>query len=111
METSTAQYKHCDFVKINGRIDSSTAPKFMEVLSKVMDAGRYKIVIDLSGVQFLSSAGLRVLITAQKNCKRYNRGEVILAAVPETIHSVFDLAGFTSIFKIFPDVPSAVGEF
>jgi anti-anti-sigma regulatory factor len=40
METSTAQYKHCDFVKINGRIDSSTAPKFLEVLGKIMDAGR-----------------------------------------------------------------------
>jgi anti-sigma B factor antagonist len=111
METTTAQYKHCDLVKIVGRIDSSTAPKLAETLAKVTEAGRYKIAIDLSGVQFLSSAGLRVLISTQKNCKRYNRGEVVLAAVPETIKSVFDLAGFTSIFKILPDVASAVGSF
>jgi anti-sigma B factor antagonist len=111
METTIAQYKHCDLVKITGRIDSSTAPKMAETLGKIIDAGRYKIAIDLSGVQFLSSAGLRVLISTQKNCKRYNRGEVVLSAVPETIKSVFELAGFTSIFKILPDVPSAVGSF
>lgn len=111
METSTSQYKHCDLVKVSGRIDSSTAPKLAEVLGKITDAGRFKIALDFSGVQFLSSAGLRVLISTQKNCKRYNRGEVVLAAVPANIQSVFDLAGFTAIFKILPDVPSAVGEF
>ena len=111
MEITTAQYKHCDMVKVTGRIDSATAPKLAEALAKITDAGRFKIAIDLSGVQFLSSAGLRVLISTQKNCKRYNRGEVVLAAVPETIKSVFDLAGFISIFKILPDVPSAVGSF
>jgi anti-sigma B factor antagonist len=111
METSTAQYKHCDMVKVSGRIDSSTAPKLAEVLGKITDGGRFKIVMDLSEVQFLSSAGLRVLISTQKNCRRYNRGEVALAAIPANIQSVLDLAGFTSIFKILPDVASAIGAF
>jgi anti-sigma B factor antagonist len=111
MDTSTAQFKHCDMVKVNGRVDSSTAPILSEALGKITDAGRYKIAIDFAGVQFLSSAGLRVLIATQKICKRYNRGEVVLAAVPANIQSVFELAGLTAIFKIFPDVPTAVGEF
>jgi anti-sigma B factor antagonist len=111
MEISTSQFKRCDLVKISGRVDSSTAPKFAEEIAKITYAGRYKIVIDLSEVQFLSSAGLRVLIATQKNSKRYNRGEVLLAAVPANILSVFDLAGFTSIFKIFDDVITAVGTF
>ena len=111
METSTAQYKHCDLVKVSGRIDSSTAPQLSEVLTKITDGGRFKIVIDFSDVKFLSSAGLRVLIATQKNCKRYNRGEVVLADVPTNILSVFDLAGFTAIFKIIGDVTSAVGIF
>ncbi len=111
MEITTSQFKHCDLVKVSGRIDSSTAPKLAEELSKITYSGRFKIVIDLSEVQFLSSAGLRVLISTLKNCKRYNRGDVILAAVPANILSVFDLAGFTSIFKIFDNVTTAVGEF
>jgi anti-sigma B factor antagonist len=111
METKVTHYKHCDMVKVSGRIDSLTAPKLAEELNKIADGGRYKIVIDLSEVQFLSSAGLRVLISAQKNSKRYNRGEVMLASVPENILAVFELAGFTSIFKIFDDVTAAVGSF
>lgn len=111
METSLAQYKHCDLAKVSGRVDSSTAPKFAECLNQITENGRYKIVIDCSEVQFLSSAGLRVLISTQKNCKRYNRGEVVLAAVPANILAVLDLAGFTSLFKIYDDVITAVGTF
>lgn len=111
METKVTQYKHCDLIKVSGRVDSLTAPKLGEELNKIADGGQYKIVIDMGEVQFLSSAGLRVLISCQKTCKRYNRGEVILAAIPENILAVFELAGFTSIFRILPDVTAAVGSF
>ena len=111
MESITTQYKHCDLVKVSGRVDSSTAPRFAEELTRITGSRHFKIVIDFSEVQFLSSAGLRVLITTQKNCKRYNRGEVVLAAVPANILAVFDLAGFTTIFKIYDSVTSAVGAF
>ncbi len=59
----------------------------------------------------MSSAGLRVLINAQKACKRYNRGEVVLAALPANISSALDLAGFIPLFSIFKDVTAAVGSF
>jgi anti-sigma B factor antagonist len=111
METVLTKYKHCDMIKVSGRVDSLTAPKLVEELNKITTSGHFKIVVDLSEVQFLSSAGLRILIATQKNCKRYNRGEVVLAAVPENILAVFELAGFTSIFKIFDNVISAVGAF
>lgn len=111
MDISVTEYKHCDLVKASGRIDSLTAPKLTDELNKLMQNGHFKIVIDLSEDQFLSSAGLRTLISAQKNCKRYNRGEVVLAAAPANIISVFELAGFTSIFKFFNDVTAAVGSF
>lgn len=111
MEIVTSQYKHCDVVKVSGRLDSSTSPKLTEELKKVMDAGRFKIVMDFSQLDFISSAGLRVLIATQKNCKHYNRGELVLSSLSSNILGVFDLAGFTAIFKIFPDVLSAVGSF
>lgn len=111
MEITTTQYKHCDLVKIKGRVDSSTAPQLNEKLTQITDDGRYRIVLDFSELEFMSSAGLRALIAAQKTCKRYNRGEVLLAAVPANILSTLDLAGFLSIFKISDDVTSAVGRF
>lgn len=111
MEITCSQHKHCDVVKVNGRVDSATSPQLAEAIGRINNAGRYKIVVDFSGIDFISSAGLRVLIASLKTCRRYNRGDLVLAAMTENIHSVFDLAGFTSIFKIYDEVVTAVGSF
>lgn len=111
MEISTSQYKHCDVIKVTGRLDSFTSPKLAEELAKVNNQNRYKLILDFTNLDFVSSAGLRVLIAGLKNCKRYNRGELVVAGLSPAIQSVFELAGFHRIFKIFPDVLSAVGSF
>ncbi|MDR3572676.1 MAG: STAS domain-containing protein [Anaerolineaceae bacterium] len=111
METTSTQYKHCDLIKIQGRIDSATAPQLTQAINTSLDSGRYKLVLDFGEVEFISSAGLRVLINAQKTCRHYNRGEVVLACVPANIFSALDIAGFTNLFKIFDDILSAVGNF
>lgn len=111
METKITSYKHCDLVKVTGRVDSATALQFSDALQSLTDMGRFKLVLDLSAVDFLSSAGLRVLINTQKVCKRYNRGEMVLASVPGNIFAALDLSGFTSLFQIFDDVTNAVGYF
>jgi anti-sigma B factor antagonist len=110
MEIICTQYKHCDMVKPNGRIDSATAPQLAKALDDITNAGRFKIILDLSEVDFMSSAGLRVLISTQKTCKRYNRGEVVLASIPKRIHDALDLAGFIPLFKIYDDVLAALGS-
>ena len=111
MEIKTIQFKHCVLVEIEGRIDSATAPRFSEELKKITDEETFHIVLDMSKVQFLSSAGLWVLVNTQKRCKRFNRGEVILASVPEKIQAALDLAGFTPYYKIFNTTAEAVGYF
>jgi len=111
MEISTKQYKHCDLVSVKGRVDSSTAPKLTETLDTLLDTGRFKIVLDLSQVDYMSSAGFRAMLSALKVCKRYNRGDLYLASVPNQIHDALDLTGMTSLFKTFDDVTNAVGSF
>ncbi len=111
MEIVSQHYKHCDVVKVIGRLDSATSPALIDELDKITQENRFKIVMDFSELTFISSAGLRVLISTLKNCKRYNRGELVLASLSSNILSVFDLAGFTAIFKIYPDVLAAVGSF
>jgi anti-sigma B factor antagonist len=110
MEITTTQYKRIDLVKVSGRIDSSTASELNSALETITKDGRFRIVLDLSGVEFMSSAGLRVLISTQKNCKRYNRGELVLAEVPERIYSALELAGFVPLFKLYDNVLDAVGS-
>jgi anti-sigma B factor antagonist len=111
MEVSTKQFKRCDLVKATGRIDSATAPKLEEAFGAINEAGRFRIVFDLSDVDFISSAGLRVMISVQKTCKRWNRGEVVLTGVPQRIYEALDLAGFVPLFRLFETEVEAVGSF
>jgi anti-sigma B factor antagonist len=111
MEVTTTQYKRCDVVKMQGRVDSNTAPKLAEALNALTEAGRYKIVFDMSEVNFMSSKGWWVLIDTQKTCKRYKRGELVLANVDKEIRQSLDIVGMGSYFKIFDDVTTAVGSF
>ena len=110
MDITTKQYAHCDVVTVVGRVDSSSAPDLSKALSVITDAGRYKIVIDMNGVEYMSSAGFRALLAAQRNCKHHNLGEVVLTNVPDNIKNALELAGFTTLFKIFKDLITAVGS-
>ncbi|MGD8404342.1 MAG: STAS domain-containing protein [Anaerolineales bacterium] len=111
MEITAKQFKNCDMLVVNGRVDSSTAPQLTEALEDVTGDGRYKIVLDMSDMEYMSSAGFRALLSSQRVCKRYNRGEIVLAAVPERIREALELAGFTELFKTYPDPIDAVGSF
>lgn len=111
MEITGKEFKHCHLVSVEGRVDSATAPEFGKKLDALIENGVYKIVIDMGKLEYMSSAGFRALLAAQRQCKRYNRGEVLLAAVPDRIREALELAGFTELFQLFPDPLDAVGSF
>jgi anti-sigma B factor antagonist len=111
MEIITNHYKRCEVVKSVGRIDSYTAPDLEEVLTSLTKEGKYKIVLDMEEVDFMSSKGWWVLIETQKACKRYNRGELVLASVQSRIQESLDLVGMGSYFEIFDDIVGAVAHF
>jgi len=111
MEIDVKDFKRCSLVSLNGHIDSLTAPQLSRALETLMERGIYRIVVDMSRVEYMSSAGFRALLAAQRKCRRYNRGEVYLASVPERIREALNLTGLTQLFKTFPDVLQAVGSF
>ena len=106
----TQELKRCVLITLHGRIDSSKAPVVEATLKELIDAGHFRFVVDMSDVEFVSSAFLRVLISASKSVRRFNRGDVYLAAMPARIKDVFDLAGLLSIFKIYDTQIEAVGS-
>jgi len=111
MEIKTTQLKRCDLITLRGRFDSSTAPALEQALRASIDRGVYHIVVDMSGVEYFGSAAIRALVMAYKECRRWNRGDVRLAAVPYKIRQVFDIAGITPMVQLFDDTVSAVGSF
>lgn len=111
-QVTPKQLKRSDVLEVTGRIDSSTAPQFEAAIQKIIDAGRYRIVADLTGSDYLSSAAFRVLISAQKQVKKgTRRGDVRLAGVSPKLMEVFKLGGFDDLFKFYPNQADAVGSF
>ena len=84
-------------VAIAGRLDTTTAPQ-LEAEFKNSTAGVEKLVLDFAGLEYLSSAGLRVLLSTQKVMNK--QGEMIIKNVNETINEIFEVTGFIDILNI-----------
>jgi anti-anti-sigma factor len=108
MEITTRELKDADVIAIKGRLDSAQAPSFAQALQAALRGGRYRIVVDMGGLEYMSSAGFRALGDAQRNSRRHPRGEVILAHVPAPIHEALDVVGFTQSFRIVESVAAAL---
>lgn len=78
-------------IEINGRVDASTSPILEEEI-KNSAAGVKKLVLDFQNVEYISSAGLRVLLKSQKMMMK--QGQMVVANASETIREVFELTGF-----------------
>ena len=111
VKITTKEYKRVDLVAVEGRVDSSTAPQLEKALKKIIDNGRFSIVVDLAETDFMSSAGLRVLLSALKQVRRFNRGDLRLAAMSHKVKKAFELAGLHVVFQLFNNSVDAVGSF
>lgn len=110
MDVKTEQRGQVVVVSVVGSLDALTAPELGEALQGQIRAGQTNLVADLAGVDYTSSAGLRVLLGAVKDT-RASGGDLRLAAVQADVNKVLKLAGFTSIVKLFPEVEQAVASF
>ena len=84
-------------IAITGRLDTTTAPQ-LEAEFKQNISGVEKLVFDFANLEYLSSAGLRVLLAAQKVMNK--QGEMIIKNVNETINEIFEVTGFIDILTI-----------
>lgn len=84
-------------MKIEGRIDTTTAPELEKAINGEGDELK-DLVLDFNGVDYISSAGLRVLLTAQK--KMNAQGSMELRSVSEAVMDVFEMTGFADILVI-----------
>jgi stage II sporulation protein AA (anti-sigma F factor antagonist) len=82
-----------------GRVDSTTSGDLEARLLDVLGSGQRRLVLDLAGIEYISSAGLRVLLLVAKRLKTA-QGDLVLCALTPAVRQVFELAGFLSIFQL-----------
>ncbi|HEY3288709.1 MAG TPA: STAS domain-containing protein [Anaerolineae bacterium] len=110
MEISVKPLKQVYIVSVTGRIDSSTAPEYDNALKGLIERGRKKIVLDCTSLDYVSSAGLRAMLSTLKAAKN-GGGNLVLVKVNERIRDTLSLVGFQSLFMQFDDSIDAVDSF
>jgi len=108
MEITVKGFPNIELITIKGRVDSVEAPRLVQVLEAANQRGNYKLVVDMSQVEYMSSAGFRALGNAQRNSKRHNRGEVVLTQVPDLVRQALELVGLSEYFNTIDPVSAAL---
>lgn len=107
MQISTRTSNDIHIVAITGSLDSTTSPEAQKSLDVVL-AGARKMALDFSGLDYISSAGLRVLLGAAKQL-RASGGKLGMFGLNQSVREVFDISGFSSILPIYPSEAEALG--
>jgi len=94
-------------LSVGGEVDVATAPRLREKLIDLVNGGQHRIVVDLSGVDFLDSTGLGVLVGALKRVRTHD-GDLALVCNESRILKVFEITGLTKVFSMNESVDEAV---
>ena len=95
---------------VTGRVDSANAKDFDQELRSVIDKGMTGLVVDCSGLKYMSSAGLRVLLIAIRKTNAAGGG-LALCRVPDHIREVLEVSGFVRLTKVFDTLEQAQASF
>ena len=110
MECKIQNLANVVLIEAEGRIDHGTAPAFGSALLPHVEGcsgDNKKLLLDLSKVTYISSAGLRVLMIAAKGCRKQS-GKLVLAALQPTVKEVFNIGRFDMVLETFPTVREAL---
>lgn len=92
---------------VEGRLDSMSSLDFEKQLAKLIDEGNVFIALDCAKLDYVSSAGLRAILSAAKRAKQA-KGKLTLGSPTQQVNEILDIAGFASILPIFKSIDEAV---
>jgi anti-sigma B factor antagonist len=110
MEILAEQHDQINVFKIKGRLDSKTSSEFEEKIFESSKDGVKSMIFDFKDLEYISSAGLRVILKATKEMKRTN-GMIVLCSMQDYVKEVFEIAGFDTFLSIEETFDDALKKF
>jgi anti-anti-sigma factor len=99
MDVKEEQVGGVTVLQVKGRLDSTTSPMLGERLTAVLEAAKARVLVDFSQLEYISSAGFRILLQAAKRADQ-NTAKFVLCGVSGKVRQLFDLGGFLDLFSI-----------
>lgn len=97
-------------LRLKGFLDAHTAPNFEHAIQELLEENRFKIIISMSDLNYISSAGLGVFMGFIEEI-RENSGDIKLSNMSDKVYKVFDLLGFPALYQIFKEEAEAEKEY
>lgn len=110
VDVTVSEKENVALVEVNGRIDSMTASQFGQGLIEPINNGHTNIVLDMAGVDYMSSAGLREIVNALKKVRR-EKGDLRIAQPSDRVFEVIEMAGLDTILQIFDTQVEALSSY
>jgi anti-anti-sigma factor len=107
MEFTSTKVEQGVTIKATGRMDAVTAPSFEQECLRWMEQGDSKLIVDFTGLEYISSAGLRVILGVGKKLKSQG-GSLAFGGMSSMVKEVFDISGFASIFPVYDSLEAAL---
>lgn len=107
MEITETTHDEYSVFKLNGRLDSNTAMNFEQKLFESIENGAQRLILDFQDLDYISSAGLRVILKATKSLKNAD-GKLVLCSMQDYVKEVFEISGFDSFLPIEATLDDAV---
>jgi len=107
MDITETKHDQYSVFKLNGRLDSNTAMGFEQKLFDCIENGTQRLILDFEELDYISSAGLRVILKATKSLKSAD-GKLILCEMQDYVKEVFEISGFDSFLPIEATLDDAV---
>lgn len=92
-----------------GRLDSASSPELEHAVLERLDEGCNRMVFDFGDMDYVSSAGLRVILLAGKKL-RASQGKLVIAGMRDMVRDVFEMSGFLTLFAVAPSVEDALAK-
>ena len=115
MEIVHRRLPRVDVLALKGRMQAPEAEELRARIDQLFAEGHVRLILDVAGLEFMSSPGLRVLIDAQRRAQNSRahgggRGEIRLANASPNIRDILARTGFTSFFQVYDTLVDAVGS-
>lgn len=108
MEIRARQVGEVQVIEVSGSVDAGTAERFEGALLPLAGGEHAHVAVDMAALAYMSSAGLRILLAAQKTARQHG-GEVVLVAMQPDVEEVFSMVGFDALFRSFATLEQALG--
>ncbi len=101
MEATVEEKGDVVVIRVKGRLDAASSPQLEKKITSIIEAGHFKLMLNMAEVDYLSSAGMRLMLSVSKKLKHLE-GKVVACSLNDDVVEVIKMAGFQQVLEIYP---------